>query len=87
MNFSDRRQRVGYAGLIPCAVAVVFSATGFGFIRAAQAQIVAFGASNVAGRGVRGSKAMSCSSKPASCSRAGPISARSCGKENDRWRF
>jgi acyl-CoA thioesterase-1 len=52
MNFRNPRQRLGTARLIFSVVAVIFSATGFGFTKAAQAQIVAFGASNVAGKGV-----------------------------------
>jgi acyl-CoA thioesterase-1 len=57
MNFRNRRRRMGTARLMLCVVAVVFSATGFGFTKAAQAQIVAFGASNVAGKGVSTSEA------------------------------
>jgi acyl-CoA thioesterase-1 len=38
-------------------IALAFVVAGFGFVAAARAQIVAFGASNVAGRGVNSSEA------------------------------
>jgi len=43
--------------LVCCLMAVVFLATGFGLVDTARAQIVALGASNVAGRGVGSSEA------------------------------
>jgi hypothetical protein len=45
MRFTHRRN------LVCCLMAVVFLATGFGWVDTARAQIVALGASNVAGRG------------------------------------
>jgi acyl-CoA thioesterase I len=57
MNFRKRCRPVGTfrAGL--CLAAAAFIAAGFGFTATAHAQIVAFGASNVAGRGVGSSEA------------------------------
>jgi acyl-CoA thioesterase-1 len=57
MNFRHWRRRVGYVRSVLCLAAAVFSAAGFGFAETAHAQIVAFGASNVAGRGVSPSEA------------------------------
>lgn len=51
MSFNHRR------GFVLCLVALVVAAAGFGFANTAQAQIVALGASNVAGRGVSPSDA------------------------------
>jgi acyl-CoA thioesterase-1 len=51
MRFTHRRN------LIRCLTAAVFFAAGFGLVETARAQIVALGASNVAGRGVGSSEA------------------------------
>jgi acyl-CoA thioesterase-1 len=57
MNFTDRRQRVGRIRFVLCLVTGVLTAAGLGFVKPAHAQIVALGASNVAGRGVSSSEA------------------------------
>jgi acyl-CoA thioesterase I len=55
MKFTHRRRRAAANRLV--LVAAAFIAAGFGFAGSAQAQIVAFGASNVAGKGVGSSEA------------------------------
>jgi acyl-CoA thioesterase-1 len=55
MNSTHRRRRVSCVRFIVLLAAGLFSATGF--VGTAQAQIVALGASNVAGRGVSSSEA------------------------------
>jgi acyl-CoA thioesterase-1 len=57
MNFRQWRRRVGTIRLVLGLVAAVCTAAGFGFTETADAQIVAFGASNVAGKGVSPSEA------------------------------
>jgi acyl-CoA thioesterase-1 len=47
----------GQRRLANWAIALAFAVASFGFVEAAQAQIVAFGASNVAGKGVGSSEA------------------------------
>jgi acyl-CoA thioesterase-1 len=57
MNSIHPHPRTGPIRAILCLVAALFSAVAFGFAGGAQAQIVALGASNVAGRGVDSSQA------------------------------
>jgi acyl-CoA thioesterase-1 len=57
MGFMHRRRHVGRVRLVLCLIAGSFAAAGFGFTTPAHAQIVALGASNVAGRGVSSSDA------------------------------
>jgi acyl-CoA thioesterase-1 len=57
MKFKHRRRRAGSVRFVVCLVVAVFMAAGFGFTETADAQIVALGASNVAGRGVSSSEA------------------------------
>jgi acyl-CoA thioesterase-1 len=57
MNFGHRRQRVGCVRFVLRLVAGLFAVAVFGFVQTADAQIVALGASNVAGKGVSPSEA------------------------------
>lgn len=54
---SMQRRRIIRVRFVLCLVAGLFSAAGFGLAGTAHAQIVALGASNVAGRGVSSSDA------------------------------
>jgi acyl-CoA thioesterase-1 len=57
MNSMHQRNRIGRIRSVLCLVAGLFYAAGLGFAGPAHAQIVALGASNVAGRGVNSSEA------------------------------
>lgn len=57
MDSMQRRRRASRASLALCLAAGLFLAAGFGLAGTAHAQIVALGASNVAGRGVSSSDA------------------------------
>ena len=59
MNSIHLRRRTSPISSVLCLIAGLFSAPGFGFAGAAHAQIVALGASNVAGRGVNSSEVFS----------------------------
>src|ERR1700712_1499362 len=57
MNSMHQCSRISRISYVLCLVAGLFYAAGFGLAGAAHAQIVALGASNVAGKGVSSSEA------------------------------